>query len=329
MTKIVDKMKHKKKKKLYNAARDAYLRESICSIGRIVETDDRIICYVEQEALDKYKGNKPIYDLMLRGINVVTDGLRETAESFGLDKDVYYIFDGIKFDAGLKFTSRWCNVTFKNCIFRKNVYISWGNEITFENNKYRDHCNVYFLGNCFFSANRVKKLTFVNENFVNSYELKQYGDQVFGMKIDAREVEFVDSVVVCENTGGINIDAVSTRLEKSSFIGHDISIKSTIIKSSDTSVIGKESVMIDNSNCDFDGEVKSPIMFYNGVDLSNKSDEKIKVNIEEANLKVSRAKLVLELRRIKDYCSLTNEEELQTIRDELNNQPIVKTLTKR
>lgn len=329
MANIVEKIKDKTKKKLYNEARNAYLRKSICNIGRVVETDDRIICYVEQNALDKYKGNKPIYDLMLLGMNVVTDGIRETTEAFGLDKDVYYIFDGIKFDTGLQFTSTWCNVTFKNCIFEKSIYITWGNEITFENNKYKDHCNVYFIGNCFLTANSVKKITFVNESFVNSYELKQYGDQVFGMKIDAREVDFVDSIIVCENTGGIDIDAVITRLENSAFIGKDISIKSTSIKSSDTSITGKESVIIENSNCDFDGEVKSPIMFYNGVDLSNKSDEKVKVDIEEAKLRTAREKLVLELRRIRDYCSLINEEKVQNVRDELNNQTIVKTLTQR
>ena len=84
MASIVDKIKDKTKKKLYNEARSAYLRKSICNIGRIVETDDKIICYVEQDALDKYKGNKPIYDLMLRGMNVVTDGIRENSQLHGV-----------------------------------------------------------------------------------------------------------------------------------------------------------------------------------------------------------------------------------------------------
>jgi len=325
MVNIVNKIKNRAKKKIYNEARNAYLRKSICNIGRIVETEDKIICYVEQEALDKYKGNSPSYDLMLRGMNVVTDGIREITEAFGLDKEVDYIFDGIKFDTGLQFTSTWCNVIFKNCIFNKNIGIIWGREITFENNKYTDDFDVYFLGNCFFTANMVKKLTFINENFVNS-STYVYSKPVFGMKIDAREVEFIDSVVVCENEGGVKIDAVNTRLENSAFIGKDINIKSTMIKSIDTSITGKESVIIENTNCDFDGNINSPIVFYNGIDLSNKRDEKVKVDIEEAKLIQARRKFVQELRRIRDYCLLKNEEKVQKVRDELNSQTVSKVL---
>lgn len=325
MANIVNKIKNKAKKKIYNEARKAYLMKSICNIGRIVETDDKIICYVEQEALDKYKEKRPIYDLSLRGMNVVTDGIRETTEAFGLDKDVEYIFDGIKFENGLKFTSTWCNVVFKNCTFEKSIYITWGNEITFENNKYIDDFDVYFLGNCFLTANMVKKITFINENFVNSSKYV-YSKPIFGMKIDAREVEFIDSVVVCQNTGGIKIDAVQTKLENSAFIGDHFFIKSTSIKSSDTVITGKESVTIQNSNCDFDGEVKSKMIVYNGIELSAKSDEKVKVDVDEVKLRCQREKVIQELRRIRDYCLLVNEEKIQKVRDELNSDTVSKVL---
>lgn len=326
MANIVNKIKNKAKKKIYNEARSMYLKKSICNIGRIVETDDKIICYVEQDALDKYKGNKPIYGINLKGMNQGVD--KETVEAFGLNKPVYYIFEGINFSSALRFSSTWCDVIFKNCTFDKNIGIIWGRDITFENNKYKDHCNVYFIGNCFLTANMVKKLTFINETFVNGYELKQYGDQVFGMKINAREVEFIDSIIVCENTGGIKIDAVQTKLENSSFIGKDIDIKSTSIKSSDTTITGKESVIIENTNCDFDAKIESPIVFYNGIDLSNENALKIKVDIEEAKLRDAREKLVLELRRIRDYCLNINEEKVQKVRDELNSDAVSKVLRK-
>jgi len=325
MVNIVNKIKNRAKKKIYNEARNAYLRKSICNIGRIVETEDKIICYVEQEALDKYKGNSPSYDLMLRGMNVVTDGIREITEAFGLDKEVDYIFDGIKFDTGLQFTSTWCNVIFKNCIFNKNIGIIWGREITFENNKYTDDFDVYFLGNCFFTANMVKKLTFINENFVNS-STYVYSKPVFGMKIDAREVEFIDSIVVCQNTGGVKIDAVNTRLENSAFIGEIIIIKSTSIKSNNTSITAKKIASIENSSCDFDGEVKASRVVYNGVLLSTNDNVKINVNEENSKLIQARRKLVQELRKIRDICSNVNEQKLQIVRDELNSQSVSKVL---
>lgn len=330
MANIFDKIKDKTKRKLYNEARKVYLKKSICNIGRIVETDDKIICYVEQEALDKYKGNNPIYDLMLRGMNVVTEGIRETTEAFRLDKPVYYVFEGIKFDTALKFSSMWCDVIFKNCTFEKNIGIVWGREITFENNKYNDSCDVYFYGDCFLTAGTIKKLTFINEKFVNSY-LSYKSDPfkpVFGMKVQAGEVEFINSAIVCQNNGGIKIDAVRTKLDKAVFLGKDISIKSTFIKSTDTSITGEESVIIDNTDCDFDGEVKSPIIFYNGIDLSTNSNVEINVNGKNAELIGARKKLLEELKRIRNYCLNKNEEKVQKYRDELNNETVSRVLRK-
>lgn len=271
MANIVNKIKNKAKKKVYKEARSAYLKKTICNIGRIVETKDKIICYVEQETLDKYKGNKPFYGIHLKGMNQGVE--KETVEAFGLDKEVEYIFDGIKFENGLEFTSSWCNVVFKNCTFEKSIYITWGNEITFENNKYIEDFDVYFLGNCFLTANMVKRITFINENFVNSSKYV-YSKPIFGMKIDAREVEFIDSIIVCQHNGGIAINAKKTKLENSAFIGKNVFIESESIESNNTGITGKKFVSIENLSRDFDCEVKSSRVVYNGVLLSTNCDEK-------------------------------------------------------
>ena len=87
-------------------------------------------------------------------------------------------------------------------------------------------------------------------------------------------------------------------------------------------------MIIENTNCDFDAKIESPIVFYNGIDLSNENALKIKVDIEEAKLRDAREKLVLELRRIRDYCLNINEEKVQKVRDELNSDAVSKVLRK-
>lgn len=327
MTNIIDKIKNKAALKLYNEARSMYLKKSICNIGRIVETDDKIICYVEQDALDKYKGNKPIYGINLKGMNQGVD--KETVEAFGLNKPVYYVFDGINFSSALRFSSTWCDVIFKNCTFDKNIGIIWGREITLENNKYKDSCDVYFYGDCFLTAGTVKKLTFINETFVNSSLLAKYpyNDTVFGMKIQAGEVEFIDSTIVCQNDGGVSINAKKTKLENSAFIGQNIIIESESIESNNTSITAKKIFSIENSSRDFDGEVKASRVVYNGVVLST-NGEKINVNEYNSKLIQARRKLVQELKRIRDYCLNINEEKVQKVRDELNSDAISKVLRK-
>lgn len=84
--------------------------------------------------------------------------------------------------------------------------------------------------------------------------------------------------------------------------------------------------MIEETNCDFDGKVESPIVFYNGTLLSNKNGEEVKVDVEEAKLRCVREKLIQELRNIRDYCLLANEEEVQKVRYELNSQTVSKVL---
>ena len=328
MRRLIDKLKKKIKLKIYNKARQLYLKKSICNIGKIIEEEDKIICYADQKSIDRYKGNKPLYKLRLNGMNQLTEGTKETVKNFRLNKPVYYIFDGIKFNTGLEITSLFSNVIFRNCKFDKNIGIIWGNEITFENNKYKDHCDIYFYGNCFFTADRVEKITFINDNFVNSYDLKKYSNACFGMQIDAKEIEFINTKVDEEYPATINIKAEKTRIENSELKANEVYIDSQSIDFVDSSVTALSGVMIENANCDFVGNVQAPIVFYNGIDLGNNLNENQKVSKEEARLKEAREKLVEKLINLSNYCQQLNNNRVQCIEDKFNGQTIAKTLKK-
>lgn len=324
---IADKLKKEVRIKVYNIARQAYLKRSICNIGRIVEEDDKIICYVEQKKVNRYKGDKPIYELELNGMNQVTEENKEVVKSFRLNKPIYYIFDGIKFNSAVIITSLWSNVTFRNCIFDKNIGIIWGNEITFQNNKYMDHCPVYFYGKCFLTADSVNRLTFINDNFFNSCDL--YNPTRFGMHIDAKLVEFINTNVETEYPATVNIKAEKTRVENSSFNANEIYVDSESIEFTDSSIYAENGVMIENKNCDFIGDIDAPIIFYNGVDMVNKNNESFKVDEKEKKLKSLRILLIQKLQSLNNYCKEQNNKKITSIEEQLEKRSVGKMLIRK
>lgn len=307
---------------IYNMLRKIYLKKSICNIGKIVEKEDKIICYVNQKSLDKYNGKKIYYKLSLNGIKRNIDIINK----LGLNKPIYYIFNDIKFNCGLKLTSLCCNVVFKNCTFDKNIWIPWCDNITFENNKYTDYFYGYYYGNCFFNANNANKITFINDNFINSYNLNQKSDANFGLDIDAKTVEFINTKVENDSSSSIKIEADKTIIKNSKINANELYIDSKSIDIDDSILNSKNGVIIENTNWDFKGDIYSPVIFYNGIkqEDKDKNDEKSNLTLDEA-----RKKLVMKLGSLSDYCYQINDSRLNQYKEELNNESFVKTLKRR
>lgn len=177
-------------------------------------------------------------------------------------------------------------------------------------------------------CDRVKKLTFINDNFVNSYDLKKYGDARFGMQIDAKEIEFINTKVDIEYPATINIKAETTRLENSALNANEVYVDSKSIEFINSSINAQNGVMIENDNCDLVSDIQAPVVFYNGVDLVNKKQKTYKVD-EEATLKEARQKLVEKLRNLNNYCQQLNDSRIQSVINKFNSQTVVKTLKRR
>ena len=329
MEKNIDRIKKEVGLKLGNIARRIYLKDSICNIGKIVEEEDRIICYVDQKSLesfDKCKGKRYFYELKLNGVNQVTDGIKEITENFNLNKPVYYIFDGIKFDMKVRISSMWANIIFKNCTFNRDIIITMGDKITFENNKYEVDMPIYYSCNGFFTANYVNKITFINENFKNTSDDVDITN--FGMEIEAKTIEF-NNTKVDTSTGTINIKAEKTVIQNSTFSVKDAYIDSQSIESIGCLIKTKKGLIIENKHCDFDGNVESPTAFYNGVDMAqNNKTDIYAINEEKAKLKETRQKFVEELHNLSDYFQQLNDNKIQDVIEKANNENRVRTFKK-
>ena len=316
-------------KKIYDKLRQEYLKYYISNIGRIVEEEDKIICYVDQKSLEKYKGNNPIYELKLYGMNQVTDGIKEKVKEFGLDKPVYYIFDGINFNTAVKLVSRWATIVFKNCTFNKGINVLWCDNIVFENNKYIDWANIYFTSDIFMNINRVNELTFINEEFKNSYEYTKIYDTNFGMRIYAKRLNITNCIFGDATTTWINIISEETRLYNSNLKAKEIHLNSESIKSENSTFMASDGIEIDNQNSDFNSIVYTPIVFYNGIVLEGKNNNVHEVNSANALLNDARKEFLTKLYEVYNQCRYINDQKLENLKTKLEKQQVLKLLKKK
>ena len=316
-------------KKIYDKLRQEYLKYYISNIGRIVEEEDKIICYVDQKSLEKYKGNNPIYELKLYGMNQVTDGIKEKVKEFGLDKPVYYIFDGINFNTAVKLVSRWATIVFKNCTFNKGINVLWCDNIVFENNKYIDWANIYFTSDIFMNINRVNELTFINEEFKNSYEYTKIYDTNFGMRIYAKKLNFINCMMGDATTTRINIISEETRLYNSNLKAKEIHLNSESIKSENSTFMASDGIEINNQNCDFNSIVYAPIVFYNGIVLEDRNNNGHEINSANALLNDARKEFLTKLYEVYNQCRYINDQKLENLKTKLEKQQILKLLKKK
>ena len=323
MSKISDNIKKKLGLKKYNKARQDYLERVVGKLGKIVEEDDKIIVYATQKLVDK-NGKNVFYELSCNGMNTYYEKSREIVEKYKLDKPVYFVFDGIKFDCFVRLSSHFSNVIFKNCTFDNGLQVFHCENLTLENNKYRNWTDFYGYGNSFLFG-RFGKLTIKNDEFVNSYENKKYGKTKFGVRVSADKVDIVNSNICAESQGKIYIDAKKISIIDSTVTGPEIYLDSDSIKSSNSILKSNNGIMIDNKNCDFTGDVQSPTVIYNGVSL-NSSNETISVNEADVKLKSARQELIQKLRNLKDYCQQVNRNKAYKIQEKLDSQPISRVL---
>lgn len=302
----------------YNKMRKKYLNKCICNIGDIVEEEDKIICYVKQDLLDKQIRKNLTLGLSLNGINTANEDLKKIADYFDLNKPVDYVFENINFNIyWLKFSSLFAHVTFRNCKFYDYIKIIFANDVTFENNKYYQPYSTHGMDNCFLDVYSIEKLAFINEVFINSAEvvdLTEYNISTpkFGIKIKGEEIEVINTNVNANDQ--VNIQSNKINIDNSHICAKDVYIETKDMNFYNSSIKAEEGVMLDTTNCNFMDcvdsplmDISAPIIVYNGLEiqLNDNNDDKLLYEL--------RKELVEKLYSIRDYCKQVNEIEKQSI----------------
>lgn len=327
MSEITENVRKKSKLNLYNLSRKYYLKKVAGKLGKIIEEDDKIIVYATQRLVEK-NSKCGSYNLRCEGMNTYNKKLRKKIEKYKLNKPVDYIFDGIVFDSFVNLSSCFgnVNVKFKNCTFIDPLRVSFGNNVTLENNNYlnwRDYDGYrssFLLGD-------FGELNIKNDEIVNTYENKKNNKTRFGMVITANKVNIVNSNICAESQGKIDIKSKEVSINYSTIVGPEIILTSDSITSNNSLLKSNNNIVIKNENWDFSGDVQAPIVVYNEYNL-NTSNEIMSVSEDDINLMKSRQKLLQTLHNLNDYCQQINKSKACSIEKELNSQPVSKVLKK-
>lgn len=124
-------------KKIYNLDDGKILVSLTKRLGRIVNTNEGIICSPKERKINKY--------LKDNGGRIYLEGTRKTtnlSKMLDSNKELYYVFHDIYFDDTLNIIGEnGCNLIFKNCSFKNGVTIKTDGKVFFERNKYIDYSN--------------------------------------------------------------------------------------------------------------------------------------------------------------------------------------------
>ena len=317
-------IKRKIESNLYNLARQNYLERVVGKLGKTVEESDKIVIYATQRLVDK-NGKNIFYNLFCGGMNTYFEKSREIIEEYKLNKPVYFIFDGIKFDYPVTLSSYFSAVIFKNCTFYNGLKVFNCENLTLENNKYYNWHDFEGRGNSSFLSGNFGELTIKNDEFVNSYENKKYAETKFGVCVFAEKVNIVNSNICAESQGKIDIDSKELFIIDSAVTGPEIYLDSDSIKLSNSVLKSNKSIIINNKNCDFTSDVQAPTVIYNGVHI-NAYNKTISVNEADINLRKARQELLQKLCRLKDCCQQVNNNKVNQIKEQLDSQPLSKVL---
>lgn len=312
---------NKIKKKIFNILRNYLLKDITNKLGKVEETDKKIVCYVDNKKLKKYKKGYYLtfYKLILKTKNGCP---KETLDIYKVNKPVYFVINNMNFETALTIMAgKDTNITFSNCKFNREVSIYSGGEIVLENNQYCDEDRFYKNGIVFCRID-CKTLKFINDNFVNKSTYKTQTD--FGIMIDTDNLEIVNSNFDLKNNDGeISIISNDINIDNSDINCYNpIYVKADEINSIDTMIKSETEVVIDNKNNNFIMGVTSPKTIYNGIDLSKYHSLDPK-NIELQNSRIS---LIEKLRELRDKCININLNK--SIQDTLSQRSAVKTIKK-
>ena len=302
----------------YNKEREDVIKNWVCNIGEIVEEEDRIICYVKQDLLV----NKCRYIcdyLLLDGLFAGDKFYIEQRNRLNLNKPVFYIFDGIHFEWCFRFNSKGnCHIIFRNCMFKNGMDISYANNVTFENNKYYNS-DSYVGRYVFLVGNKINRITFRNEKYGNRY--RSGLSLKYGIDIDAKVVEIIDSKIDSHTYGNINICASETVIENSSIYCGKIVLDVDEIKYMGSHIDARESVTIDNKNKNYIENIDSPLVIYNNTLIKPVSGVLGDIN-EGFELNQARLELILKLCELGNLCQRIEDRKIKNVRRIYEQEPI-------
>lgn len=296
----------------YDLERKSYLKHITNDLGDIVENNDSILCYVKQKKLDKIIS---LNRLSLLGMNTYSEFTKNQVYKYKLDKPVYYVFDNIAFPYGLMISSHFVDtIEFKNCTFGNKVSIDARNSnVLFKNNKYDYDVNIKeIFGNGFLRIKNASRVSFCNENFVNSSNLDHPLD--FEMDINSKDLEIINSGIECGKKGNLSFNTENIFIYGSVITTSGLYIDTKSIETVDNCILAREGAIIKSNNLKLGNKIQGPVVIY--------EDDIRKDNTIELEKNRLGKELAKRLGIVVDKCLNINNDRAIEVKKKFNEEPV-------
>ena len=301
------------KKVLYNATRPYAMKYLTGHLGKVVEDDEKITCYVKRS---KIKKNKYHYSIACFGIG---DAQKKVAKAFKLNKPICYVIDGIdsKKHRVYIFGYNNCEVIIKNCNFGLDLCLHVNGKCTLDNT------NITTFSYLSIGAN---ELVIKNMDSEQINAISCESNIYFGAD---NKIDVINSNIGSQKKD-INISFIATNelnIFNSKIVGKEVECKSSTINADEKSSL----IATDNVNLQTDNfnsiNINAPTIVLNGEETSNEKKSVVLQKITEP-LALKRLELVNLLKKVKTQCEKINSEKVLKYQEKLNFQPVSKVLKK-
>ena len=264
----------------YNAMREFAKRIIIGNLGKVVEEEDKIICYVK-----KFTKQNGSYVIACRGIN---NKNKDLVEKYNLNKPIYYVIDNFK--------TKYNNV---------HVFGYDNVDIIIKNSEFNFGFDLQTNGNCELDNVLIKEI-YVSQLCANQLNLKKVNiiscfSEIHLILESNKNINIIDSVI---GDNKVNIDMEckeKINIIDSKINGKYISCNSPKMIINDKSLINSE-LSLNIETDDFDKiNIMSPLLIYN-KNVFLPEEEKVILEKINNHLKLNRLQLIEVLKEIKNEC---------------------------
>ena len=274
--------------------------------GKVVEEEDKIICYVKKTSDEK---ECRTYYYRCYGID---DSNIDLANKYNINKPITYIFDELDYSKNkvVIFGYNGVNILIKNFKFKRELVLNNPTGTTILDNTVIK----IFINLILTSSNLVFK----------NMDIGTRKDILYGKKINiflnGDNVDVMNSKIgEAFEKNHINIDTTNKlSIVDSKISGEEIEIKSQELISNNSLILATEVLAIDSIKTS-ELNIKSPIILRN---------DDINQTKEELESKEKTRELLSLLKNIKNQCEVINNLKTEEYRNNLNKEEVSKVLKK-
>ena len=301
------------KENLFNLIRKYVLIYLTGNLGKIEETDDKIICYV-----NKNKGKKDGVGKIFSCFGIRSDE-QELADIYHINKPICYVFDKMDFknDHICIFGYDDCEVIVKDCNFEYGLSVHTSGDCILDGDYMEPFLGQFSVG----ADNIILKNLKIN----NKYKL--IGEK---LQIVIGATENID-IIDCE-IGKLNEKTSIAIFSTKAMNIIDSKINGNVVKCGAANFqIDKDSEINASSKIEIEAgefseiKVKAPKVVCNNR-VFNTEDGNIVLRKIDNDLDLKRRELIELLIKIRSDCQITNNQKLQVYENNLLNKPISRVL---